>query len=531
MGGVLSRVSAVELPEAVTRVLDEGQAKLVEGLSLIDKCLADELPSTVVLKTVGATIAVCWLGRFLSNTWDAMKEEGVLQSAIEVLKSLPGISGIVAREKDKLSRKIKKQVMEERYEHSKVPKFNAIPQKQMSQKQVLQAIDDINSKDETYEDGKSMLSGALYFSSADHANFQTKVYGKFVGTNPIHADSYPSVARMDAELVSMTASMVRGGSEAVCGSVTSGGSESILCAMKASRDWWLARNGLGIVRNVMKALPWRKGTVKPEIIMADSAHAAYIKAASYYGLKMVVIPVGEKTGYRLTASAVRRRITSNTAIVVVSAPSYPHGVCDDIEGIGKLAAAYGIACHVDACLGGFVLPFAEEAGFARPKFDFGMPGLTSMSIDTHKYGLAHKGTSVVLYRCKEIRKHQFTSITDWSGGLYISPTMAGSRSGAVIAAAWASLLAIGREGFISQAKHLLGLAEHLAHRIDSECAHLQLLGQPDSSVVAWGAVDRTQVDIYKVNGTSLSFFLSLALSPRPHLLSFALCLTPSFTPS
>merc|ERR1719399_1920636 len=122
-----------------------------------------------------------------------MKEEGVLQSAIEVLKSLPGISGIVAREKDKLSRKIKKQVMEERYEHSKVPKFNAIPQKQMSQKQVLQAIDDINSKDETYEDGKSMLSGALYFSSADHANFQTKVYGKFVGTNPIHADSYPSV--------------------------------------------------------------------------------------------------------------------------------------------------------------------------------------------------------------------------------------------------------------------------------------------------------------------------------------------------
>jgi len=293
--------------------------------------------------------------------------------------------------------------------------------------------------------------------------------------------------------------------------------------MKASRDWWRRERGGGLLRGLLESLPWRKGTHKPEIIIADSAHAAYVKAAHYYGLRMVVVPVDERTGYRLTAAAVRRKITANTAIVVVSAPSYPHGVCDDIEGIGKLAASWGIACHVDACLGGFILPFARDAGFKRPGFTFSMPGLTSMSIDTHKYGLAHKGTSVVLYRSKEIRKHQFTSITDWSGGLYISPTMAGSRSGAVIAAAWASLLSMGREGFVGQARHLLSLSEHLARRIESDCKDLELLGWPDSTVVAWGSTDGKRVDIYKVNDAMTKRGWHLSALQRPPGLH--MCLT------
>ena len=360
----------------------------------------------------------------------------------------------------------------------------------------------------------------------DHTHTHTHTHVLAEGANPIHGDSFPSVVRMDAELVSMTASLVRGSdpsASSVCGSVTSGGSESILCAMKASRDWWRRGRGGGLLRGLLESLPWRKGTHKPEIIIADSAHAAYVKAAHYYGLRMVVVPVDERTGYRLTAAAVRRKITANTAIVVVSAPSYPHGVCDDIEGIGKLAASWGIACHVDACLGGFILPFARDAGFKRPGFTFSMPGLTSMSIDTHKYGLAHKGTSVVLYRSKEIRKHQFTSITDWSGGLYISPTMAGSRSGAVIAAAWASLLSMGREGFVGQARHLLSLSEHLARRIESDCKDLELLGWPDSTVVAWGSTDGKRVDIYKVNDAMTKRGWHLSALQRPPGLH--MCLT------
>jgi len=511
-------------------IVDIAPASAVEawhGLLQHQARLDASLASVPASKVIVVTLACCWLGRFLSNVADVMLDQGVLQSVLNALKRLPGISHVVRREKEKLSSKIQKQVHAERYEHSKVPKFSRIPAKAMTHKQVMQTIADLESKDEVFDDGKSKMSGAVYFNSADHANFQTQVYSKFVRANPLHADSYPSVVRMDAELVAMTASLFSDpeGDSPPCGSVTSGGSESILCAMKASRDWWLSRKGYGVVRNLVRALPWLPGSAgRPEMIIADSAHAAYIKAAEYYNIKMVVVRVGERTGFRLTAAAVRRRVTRNTAIVVCSAPSYPHGVCDDIEGIGKLAKSRGIAMHVDACLGGFVLPFAEEAGFERPKINFGLAGVTSMSVDTHKYAMAHKGTSVVLYRGKDIRKFQFTSVTDWSGGLYISPTMAGSRSGAVVAAAWASLLAVGREGFVAQARHLLTLAERLAARIDKEMGEdLRLLGWPDTSVVAWGSRDQKAVDVFKVLDAMKK--KGWALSALQHPPGIHMCLT------
>ena len=503
-----------------------GLAELVkEVASRLDVLLARDTPSAVVAKTV----TTLWALRFLLNVADVMLEQGLVQSVLDLVKPLPGIAGLVRKEKEKLFKKLEKEVFSKRYGHSKVPKFTEIPKHHLTHEKIFDTIDDLDARDDRYEKGKSKLSGALYFNNSDHADFQTEVYSRFVGTNPIHADNYPSVARMDAELVSMTASMVRADVEEVCGSVTSGGSESILCAMKASRDWWLNANGYGLFRNLLKALPWMKNSSKPEIIMADSAHAAYVKAAEYYNLRMVIVHVDESTDFRLTASAVRRRITANTAIVIASAPSYPHGVCDDIDGIQKLAAKYGIACHVDACLGGFVLPFAKEAGYDRPGFHFGMKGITSMSIDTHKYGLAHKGTSVVLYRDKDIRKYQFTKITDWSGGLYISPTMAGSRSGAVIAAAWSSLLAIGRDGFVKQTKQLLSLAELLASRIEGECHHLKLLGQPDSTVVAWGAKNRKELDIFKVNDAMSK--KGWHLSALQHPPGLHMCITPAHSQS
>ena len=399
---LFSRLSTKLVEVAPVTVVDlckHLMEKLTLELERVDALLEKEKPSSVVLKTFALAVGALWLARFTSTVIDVMREQGYLQSTFNCLKRLPGISHLVRKEKEKIAKKMEKQVLEERYSHSKVPKFSCLPSKPLTHEKVFDTIAELNAKDVGYQNGKSKLSGAVYFNSMDHADFQTKVYGKFVGTNPIHADSYPSVARMDAELVAMTASLFRppeehaslNGSAAaadgkkgkkisssVCGSVTSGGSESILCAMKASRDWWLSRNGYGIFRNLLNALPWRKGTVKPEIIMADSAHAAYVKAAEYYNLKMVMIRVDESTGFRLTASAVRRRITSNTAIIIASAPSYPHGVCDDLEGIGKVAKAYGIPCHVDACLGGFVLPFAKEAGFSRPRVDFGIDGVTSM---------------------------------------------------------------------------------------------------------------------------------------------------------
>jgi sphinganine-1-phosphate aldolase len=509
--------------------------KLLAVLAKLDVSLSGEAPSNVVLKTVGWTLLACWSTRFALNVADGVSEAGLVQSVLEFLKQVPGIAGLVAKEKRKLEKKITDSMYSKRYGSSKVGKFSAIPRKGMAHKEIFKTLEEINANDDSFENGKSKLSGAVYFESAEHGEFQSKVYSRFAATNPIHGDSYPSVVRMDAELVAMTASLFLGDKEGreersklVCGSVTSGGSESILCAMKASRDWWLdnRRASYGsVLTNLWRSLPWMKNTCKPEIIMANSAHAAYFKAAEYYNLRKVIIKVGEETDFRLTAAAVRKRITSNTAIIVVSSPTYPHGVVDDIVGIGKVGAKRGITVHVDACLGGYVLAFAEEAGFDRPKFHFGMDGITSMSVDTHKYGMAHKGTSVVLYRNKDIRKYQFTKVTDWSGGVYISPTMAGSRSGGVIAAGWASILSIGHDGFVEQARRLLSLAELLASRIEKECVSLKLLGQPDSSLVAWGALNRKDLDIFKLNDAMSK--KGWHLSALQHPPGLHMCITPA----
>ena len=245
----------------------------------------------------------------------------------------------------------------------------------------------------------------------------------FSTANPLHPDAWPSVCRMESEVVAMTASMLGGDSSStsssaransVCGCMTSGGTESILLAMKAYRDYASSRRWR-----------WRGSSrARPEVVLAPTAHAAYWKAAEYFGLRLVLVPVSKDM--RLSGASVRRALSRNTVAVVASAPSYPHGVVDDVAGIAAVARAGGVPLHVDACLGGFVLPFARKLGWPVPPFDFDVPGVTSMSVDTHKFGQAHKGTSVLLWASPSLRRHQYTRITDWSGGLYISPSMAGT---------------------------------------------------------------------------------------------------------
>ena len=193
----------------------------------------------------------------------------------------------------------------------------------------------------------------------------------------------------------------------VVGTVSSGGTESILLAMKAYRDFARARRGIAA----------------PEISPA-TAHAAFDKAARFFDMPLVRVPVD--SGFRADPGALAAAVTERTAVVVGSAPTFPHGVIDPIPEIAALAADRGVGCHVDACLGGFILPWAERLGYPVPVFDFRLPGVTSMSADTHKYGYAAKGSSVVLYRGGELRQFQYYTVTDWPGGLYLSPTLAGS---------------------------------------------------------------------------------------------------------
>jgi len=259
------------------------------------------------------------------------------------------------------------------------------------------------------------------------------------------------------------------------GVVSSGGTESILLAMKAYRD--RARD--------------RKNITAPEMIVPATAHAAFDKASQYFNIKINHIPVD--TTFRADVAETEKAITGNTIVIVGSAPSFPHGIIDPVEELSELARNRGIGFHTDACLGGFLLPWAEKLGYKIPPFDFRLPGVTSISADTHKYGYAAKGTSVILYRDEELRRYQYFTATDWPGGLYFSPTFAGSRPGALGAACWAAMVSTGREGYMEATKKILDTAARIKKGI-AGIPELRILGDP-LWVIAFASPD---LDIYRV---------------------------------
>jgi glutamate/tyrosine decarboxylase-like PLP-dependent enzyme len=307
-----------------------------------------------------------------------------------------------------------------------------------------------------WQSGK--VSGAVYHGDSAHIDFVNRVYALHSQSNPLHADIWPSTTKFEAEIVAMTARMLNA-PEGACGTVTSGGTESILLAMKTYRDWARAT----------------KGITTPEIIAPTTAHAAFDKAAQYFGIRMIRVPVGPD--FRADVNATRAAITSNTIALVGSAPPFPHGIVDPIEELSELAREHGIGFHTDACLGGFLLPWAEKLGYPVPLFDFRLPGVTSISADTHKYGYAPKGTSVILYRHTELRHFQYFTSTDWPGGLYFSPTMAGSRPGALSAACWAAMVTMGEDGYLRAAQAILETATKIKAGIRA-IPELQLIGDP-----------------------------------------------------
>jgi glutamate/tyrosine decarboxylase-like PLP-dependent enzyme len=338
---------------------------------------------------------------------------------------------------------------------------------------ILGELEMLKEREEVrWQDG--FVSGAVYHGDADHIAFLNRVYALHSQSNPLHADVWPSATRCEAEIVAMTAHTL-GGARVACGTVTSGGTESILLAMKTYRDY--ARD--------------RRRITRPEMVVPVTAHAAFDKAAHYFGIRIRRVPVGPD--YRADLPAVRRAISRNTIVVVGSAPGFPHGVIDPIGELAELAQAAGAGCHVDACLGGFVLPWAERLGYPVPPFDFRLPGVTSMSVDTHKYGYAPKGTSVVLYRSRELRRYQYFTATEWPGGLYFSPTIAGSRPGALSVACWAALLSLGEQGYLEATRRILATAGVIRRGITA-IPELHVLGDP-MWVIAFAS---PSLDIYRV---------------------------------
>jgi len=360
--------------------------------------------------------------------------------------------------------------------------YERLPVNGHPQQEILDEMAALKKREQArWQDG--FVSGAVYHGDDEHINFLNQVYTLHSQSNPLHADVWPSTGKFEAEIVSMTAHMLGAGQtqpgyqveEEICGTMSSGGTESILLAMKTYRDWALDK----------------KGIKNPEMLVPVTAHAAFDKAAQYFNIKMVRIPVDHN--FRADWTAVRSLITSNTIVIVGSAPGYPHGVIDPIEEMSTLALKHGIGFHTDACLGGFVLPWAKKLRYDVPPFDFRLPGVTSMSADTHKYGYAAKGTSVVLYRGAELRRYQYFTVTDWPGGLYFSPSFAGSRPGALSAACWAAMVSLGEVGYLDATRKVLETSARIREGI-ANIPGLRLLGH--SLIVHAFTAD--EFDIYRV---------------------------------
>jgi glutamate/tyrosine decarboxylase-like PLP-dependent enzyme len=352
----------------------------------------------------------------------------------------------------------------------------AIPKRGESREALLETLADLKKGDADWRSGK--VFSLVYHASDEHTQLLKDAHALFFSENGLNPMAFKSLKRMEAEVVQMTASMLHGGPEAV-GTMTSGGTESILLAVKACRD------------RARKLKPWIK---QPEIVAPATVHVAFDKAAHYFDVKMRYAKV--TSDLVADVDDMRRLVGDSTILLAASAPQYPHGLVDPIGEVGALAEEKAIPFHVDACVGGFILPWVEKLGYAIPTFDFRVPGVTSMSADVHKYGYAAKGASVVLYRDMSYLKHQFFVSTDWSGGIYASPSMPGTRSGGAIAAAWTSLHALGEEGYLELARKAMNAARALKEGL-AEIPELEVLGEPPATIVTYGSRDK-RVSIYAV---------------------------------
>jgi glutamate/tyrosine decarboxylase-like PLP-dependent enzyme len=351
-----------------------------------------------------------------------------------------------------------------------------IPSKGMAKEAVLEAMKAYGAGDADWRGGKTW--SLVYDAGDEHIAFLKEAHNLYFSENALNPMAFKSLRRMEHEVVRMSAALFNG-DERTVGIMTSGGTESILCAVHAYRE------------RARKTRPWIR---RPEIVAPKTLHVAFDKAAHYFGIRMRYAGVDDEG--RGDVKEMGRLIGRNTILVAASAPQYPHGVVDPIAAIGAICAKKKVPFHVDACFGGFILPWIERLGGTFGPFDFRVPGVTSLSADLHKYGFAAKGASVLLYRSMDVMKHQFFVATDWPGGIYASPTLAGTRPGGPIAAAWAALVSLGEDGYMQRARDAWAHTKVLAEGIEA-IDGLALVAKPDCTVVAWRSAEGGP-DLYAV---------------------------------
>jgi len=350
----------------------------------------------------------------------------------------------------------------------------SLPKKGMPKEEVLNTLKSFKSDDVKWHEGQ--LFGLIYDAGPEVEALVKEASALFLIENGLSPMAFPSLVKMETEVVSNVISL-SGGDDETVGSFTSGGTESIFMALKAARDW--ARHTYPQIE-------------APEMVVPVTAHPAWNKAAHYLDIKISMTPV--KDDLRADVAAMQNAITKNTIILGGTAVTYPHGMVDPVEEIGALAEKKNLWLHVDACLGGLMLPFLKRLGHEIPPYDFSVPGVTSISADIHKYAYTPKGVSTVMYRNRDFRKFQIFAYADWPGGVYATPCLAGARPGGTMAASWAVMHYLGEEGFMALAEKARAATEKLMEGINA-IAQLYVLGDPDATVFAFGS---DEINIYEL---------------------------------
>ncbi|KAG5496688.1 hypothetical protein JIQ42_03520 [Leishmania sp. Namibia] len=432
----------------------------------LNERLKDRSPTQIVVITLSCAVAV-------RVAVDCLRDGRVTKRSYQaVWRGIRTLANpLIRREVKKAASGVKMPSKEGEF------KARALPERSRSEAEVLKLVTQFhNDLDLNYEDG--CLSGTVYHGGKSHTAFMNDVMAIFQWSNPLHSDIFGATRKMEAEIVSMVLYMYNGHLLPDAGGVvTSGGTESIMMALKTYRDWGRTTRGIE----------------HPSVVVPITIHPAFDKGAEYFGIDLIKVPVATSTG-SVDPKEMEKYIRYDTIAIAASAPNFPYGVVDPIEELAEIAYKHNIGMHVDCCLGGFIMPFLEKTGRAAPIVDFRNRGVTSISCDTHKYGYAPKGTSTVVYRSRELRSFQFCCVAEWPGGMYCSPAVSGSKPGNVIAGTWAAMVRMGVEGYVECCHKIMTTRETMTTAL-RKLTYIRIIGEPIASVLAFTS---DELDIFRL---------------------------------
>lgn len=370
--------------------------------------------------------------------------------------------------------------------------FKKFPEIGISKENIFEQLSLLRKSDADWRKGR--VFSLVFYPGDEAAKVVSDAYQMFSSENGLNPTVFKSLKQMESDVLSFTASLLNAPETAV-GTMTSGGTESIICAVNAAKKYAISKH---------------KNITRGNIVMPESAHPAFNKAADYFNLEVRAVKCID--GLEPDMAQYISKIDYNTVMMVGSAPAYPHGHIDPLEKLNQLAQERDLWFHVDACVGGFMIPFLEQLGYNVPIFDFRMEGVSSISLDIHKYGYGPKGASVVYYRNAEKRKKQFFVYTKWIGGLYVSPSISGTRPGGAIAGSWAIMNYLGSSGYKKMADETYQAVQKMKNAINN-IDGIEVTGNPLTTI--FSIKSSGKLDIYRLGDelTELGWHLDRQLTP------------------